>query len=86
MKLMAATAAAAVARPMDAVAAPAPAPAKKKPEPPSGPPPPIRAEIETQKKALAETLKVIRSFPLPPGSPPAHDFRALKRDRPSRGR
>ena len=88
MKLMAAGAAAAVARPVEVIAA---TPPKKKVEAPPAAtaptaPPAVRAEIENQKKQLAETLKVIRSYPLPPGSRPAFEFHPLKRNRRARAR
>ena len=41
--------------------------------------PALPEEIEKQKKYLADALKVIRDFPLPPGSPMAFAFRALPR-------
>lgn len=34
----------------------------------------IRREIEKQEKSLADQLKVIRAYPLPPGSPMAFAF------------
>lgn len=36
------------------------------------------AEIEKQKKYTADTLKTLREFSLPPGSPMAFSFRPLK--------
>lgn len=39
-----------------------------------------RKEIDSQKKSLADALRVIRDFNLPAGSPPAFVFRALKRE------
>lgn len=39
-----------------------------------------RKEIESQKKSLADALRVVRDFNLPAGSPPAFVFRALKRE------
>ncbi len=41
----------------------------------------MRKEIESQKKSVADMLKVVRSFELPAGSPPATIFRALKSGR-----
>jgi hypothetical protein len=38
----------------------------------------IRKEIASQKKSLADALKVIRDYELPPGSPPAFVFRAMR--------
>jgi hypothetical protein len=37
----------------------------------------VRREIETQRKSLADQLKAIRSYELPPGSPMAFVFRPL---------
>jgi hypothetical protein len=42
--------------------------------------PAVRAEIASQKKSLEDTLRVIREYRLPPGSPPAFVFRAERRD------
>jgi len=39
-----------------------------------------RKEIESQKKSLADALRVVRDFNLPAGSPPAFVFRALRRE------
>jgi hypothetical protein len=44
--------------------------------------PAIRKEIATQEKSLADQLKVIRGYDLPPGSPMAFVFKPLR----SRGR
>jgi hypothetical protein len=38
-----------------------------------------RKEIASQKKSVADMLKVIRAYKLPPGSRPAFLFRAEKR-------
>ena len=38
----------------------------------------MRNEIVSQKKSLADALKVVRSYDLPPGSPPAFVFRAVR--------
>jgi len=38
----------------------------------------VEAEIESQKKSLARTLKTIRDYPLPPGSEMAFAFRPIK--------
>lgn len=38
----------------------------------------IRKEIASQKKSLADALKVIRDYKLPPGSPPAFVFHAMR--------
>jgi hypothetical protein len=40
--------------------------------------PAIRKEIASQEKALADQLKVIRSYELPPGSPMAFVFKPLR--------
>lgn len=45
----------------------------------------LPAEIEKQKKYLADTLKVLREYPLPPGSPQAFSFRVLAPRRRKRG-
>lgn len=42
------------------------------------PSPAIRREIASQEKSLAEQLKTIRTYPLPPGSPMAFVFRPLR--------
>jgi hypothetical protein len=42
----------------------------------------LQKELESQKKSLLETLRVVRSHELPAGSPPASVFRPLR----SRGR
>jgi hypothetical protein len=41
----------------------------------------VKREIETQEKSLAEQLKTLRAYELPPGSPMAFSFRALKAKR-----
>jgi hypothetical protein len=38
----------------------------------------VEKEIRSQKKALDETLRAIRSYELPPGSPPAVVFQAMR--------
>lgn len=40
--------------------------------------PAVEKEIRAQKKSLDETLKAIRGYELPPGSPPAFVFRAMR--------
>ena len=40
--------------------------------------PAVRGEIASQRKSLADSLKVIRGYDLPPGSPPAFVFRVLR--------
>lgn len=42
----------------------------------------MRKEIETQKKSVADMLRVIRDYELPAGSPPATVFRARRAGRP----
>lgn len=44
----------------------------------------VRKEIETQEKSLAEQLKTIRAYELPPGSPMAFSFRPMKAKRGAR--
>jgi len=44
----------------------------------------VKKEIGTQEKALAEQLKTIRGYELPPGSPMAFAFRPLKSKRGTR--
>jgi hypothetical protein len=41
-------------------------------------PPAVEKEIESQKKSLDETLRAIRQYDLPPGSPPAVVFHAMR--------
>jgi len=44
----------------------------------------MRKELDTQKKSVADMLKVIRGHKLPAGSPPAsifHAVRAVRRER-----
>lgn len=42
------------------------------------PGPKMLAEVEKQKKSVADALKVIRAYPLPPGSDMAFAFRPLR--------
>jgi hypothetical protein len=42
------------------------------------PSPAIRKEIANQEKSLADQLKVIRGYTLPPGSPMAFAFKPLR--------
>jgi hypothetical protein len=42
------------------------------------PSPAIRKEIQSQEKSLADQLKTIRDYPLPPGSPMAFAFKPLR--------
>jgi len=61
------------------------APNKTSKTPPHAPPSAAqRKEIESQKKSLADALRVIRDYSLPAGSPPAFVFRPLKREGKSR--
>jgi hypothetical protein len=71
--LLAAGSAAALTAPARGLAAPTP-PATKRP----APGPKVLAEIEKQKKFAADALKVIRAYPLPPGSEMAFAFRPLR--------
>ena len=81
VKLMAASAAAVLTSSLDrAVAAPKTGTAAKTAPPEKAMTPTIRAEIAAQKKSLEDTLKVIREYQLPPGSPPAFVFRAERRE------
>lgn len=54
--------------------------AKPRPADPEHPTPAaIAREVAKQKKSLADTVKTLRDFDLPAGSPPASVFRAMKR-------
>src|SRR6185503_1090666 len=75
MSLIAAGSALALAAPARGLAAPAKKPATA----PAAPSRAIAAEIEKQKKNTAATLKIIRDYKLPPGSPMAFEFRPLRR-------
>jgi len=74
MTLVAGASAAALVAPASAVRAAARRPLPRK----SATPPATAAEIEKQKKYVAEALKVIRDYPLPPGSNMAFAFRPLR--------
>lgn len=79
VKLMAASAALVLTQPVEhSLAA-----AAKRPVPPAPESPAMtaatRKEIASQKKSVADMLKVIRAYKLPPGSRPAFLFRAEKR-------
>ncbi|MEK7331010.1 MAG: hypothetical protein AAB113_09425 [Candidatus Eisenbacteria bacterium] len=78
MTLLAAGSAAALTAPARGLVAATAPPAKTKLTAPS---PRMLAEIEKQKKVVADTLKVIRSYPLPPGSDMAFEFRPLRAKR-----
>ena len=78
LSLMAASAAAVMTQPVHrsiAAAAKRPAPAPEAPALSAA----TRKEIASQKKSVADMLKVIRAYKLPPGSAPAFVFRAAKR-------
>jgi hypothetical protein len=79
VKLMAASAALVLTQPVEHSLAAA---AAKRPVPPA-PEPAVaaatRQEMASQKKSVADMLKVIRAYKLPPGSRPASVFRAEKR-------
>jgi hypothetical protein len=47
-------------------------------------PPALAAEIARQKSGVAQALKVVREYPLPPTSEPAYRFSALRRERDTR--
>jgi hypothetical protein len=79
MKLMAASAAAVLTPSLDRALAASKTAATK--APPTKPMTSAdRAELAAQKKSLEDTLRVIREYRLPPGSPPAFVFRAERRD------
>lgn len=93
MQLIAAGSAAALASPIAALAAekaPVRRPAAAKPAPRTSAPAPrpgvTAKELEKQKKYVADTLKVIRDFVLPPGSDQAFVFRPMRAGRARRGR
>jgi hypothetical protein len=81
VRMMAASGAALLAGPL-AHAAPArarkPAASAPLPDRARRPGAAMRAEIANQKRSLAGALKIVREFELPPGSPPAFVFRALR--------
>jgi hypothetical protein len=81
VSLIAAASAAALVAPAGALAAAPKAPAAKKKPTTTGPSPRVRAEIEKQKKSVADALKAIRDYRLPPGSDLAFEFRPLGRRR-----
>ncbi|HLQ66367.1 MAG TPA: hypothetical protein VK123_03945 [Candidatus Limnocylindrales bacterium] len=79
VKLMAASAAAILAQPIQESLA---APAKRAAAGATAAhalPPALRKEIANQKKSVADTLRAIRAYELPPGSRPAFVFRAERR-------
>jgi hypothetical protein len=67
-------------------AAEAPAPKARAPRAAKKPvPPAVERELATQRKSIADMLKVIRDYELPPGSDPAVAFRAIRAAKPRRG-
>jgi hypothetical protein len=74
MTLIASASAATLVAPAAPIRAAVRTPLPKKPALPTG----MVAEIEKQKKLVADALKVIREFPLPPGSDMAFAFRPLR--------
>ena len=74
MALVAGASAAALVAPVASVRAAARKPLPKQP----AVPPRIAAEIEKQKKSVADALKVVRDYPLPPGSDMAFAFHPLR--------
>jgi hypothetical protein len=44
----------------------------------TGIPAAVEREIRNQEKSIADTLKIIRAYELPPGSEPATVFRAMR--------
>lgn len=77
VKLLAASAAVVLTRPVESLAAAA----AKRPAVPESPAisPATRKEIASEKKSVADMLKILRAYKLPPGSPPAFVFKAQKR-------
>lgn len=77
--------AAVVAAPLSVVGA-APPPSAARPRAGARPAasPAVRRELASQERSLAETLKVIRSYELPPGSPMAFAFAPLRGGRKER--
>jgi hypothetical protein len=93
MQLIAAGSAAALASPIAALAAekaPVRRPAAAKPAPRAAAPPSrpgvTAKELEKQKKYVADALKVIRDFELPPGSDQAFVYRPMRAGRARKGR
>lgn len=79
MKLVAAGAAAVLSQPVERSLAAASAKRPAAAPEPKAVAPALRREIASQKKSVADTLKAIRAYKLPPGSRPAYAFRAQKR-------
>lgn len=78
MKLLAASGAAVLAGAAPGAAARTEAPPSPRGRRRPAVPPAVEKEIRAQQKSLGETLKVIREYKLPPGSPPADVFRAMR--------
>jgi hypothetical protein len=79
VRLLAAGAAVAATMPVTgAGAAEATSNPPKKAEAHRAPSAAMQKEIQSQKKSVADMLKVVREFQLPAGSPPAPVFRAMK--------
>ena len=57
-----------------------------KPAPAAAPPPAVAEEIRKQQTQVAQTLKILRDYPLPPGSEPAVVFAPIRPRRKERGR
>jgi hypothetical protein len=80
VKLALAGAAAVAAAPL---ARAAEAATRVRPAPPRDPRKPataaLRRELEMQTRSVATVAKVVREYSLPPGSPPATVFRAMRR-------
>lgn len=84
MALLASASAATLAAPAAPLIASAATVTKKPASTPAtapAPSPKVVAEIAKQQKSTADTLKVIRDFPLAPGSPMAFEFRPLRAKR-----
>ena len=81
VKLLAVSAAALAASP-DPTRAAAPPPKRRRAAPSAVPADAaLQKELASEKKSVADMLKVIRAFPLPAGSPPAMVFRPMKATR-----
>jgi hypothetical protein len=78
VKLLAASGAAILAGAGPAASAKAALPRKAAPRSRRSVTTAVEKEIQAQKKSLDETLKTVRAFDLPPGSPPAVVFRAMR--------
>ena len=86
VRLLAAGAAAAAAAPLTGAAPARPRALPDRPAPTHRPLTAVmRREIEVQKKSVADMLKVVRTYELPAGSPPAPIFRAMRARRKERG-